>query len=599
MVRDLFDYIRLCVMSGGSCDRLISRGVKLYNSVMFPEAYGVFNRALRLCPGDANALLWRGKAGLMLGRFDRAVLDLRRVLGLSTDILITADALLHLALALYLRSFFIAERGRALEESFSLACRAEASFKRINREYLRNMGGMLYNYGGAITSFYYYQRLSALIEILSMAELHMTDVAQEIWRRAFSVKPGNARDPPTALFFIATSYIKLVKRDAAHAGDVDFAMRMLELDARFLEIPLIILMKDLIHILKARMLSEAHGRHDEALAELGNVSSVGVMKFLASLYRGLIYERIGQRAEACRAYSGILRVFRSPRAMQRMRILNCDLTAQTHNAVSSGSVASCSDLVSEGIDLYNSMRVKESLDRFSNALALCPNDARALLWKGRAELMIGELDQSILTLRSTLGSGDGWVDANAQLYLALALYLHSLLSTDRDKALQEVLSLAKQAEEGFRRINDVYSMELSTLLQVLALYEAGNKDGAERIYNEAVESRQNIHASPQFIARAYLNFMNHDFENAIFTINYALGELRKDLVSYNLDLPLLIFLKDFIHLSKARMLMEGYADGEALSELNRVSGVNAVKLVARLYRDRIRREREVRKGRPK
>ena len=560
----------------------------MYNSVMFPEAYSAFNRVLKLCSGDANALLWRGKAGLMLGRFNSAVLDLRRVLELSSEEFMTADALLHLALALYLQSFFIAERDRVLEESFSLARRAEVGFKRINREYLRNMGGMLYDYGGAITSFYYYQKLSALIEVLSMAELHMTDVAQEIWKRAFSVKPGNAKEPPTALFFIAESYIKLVKRDKAHPDDVDFAMRMLELDARFLEIPLIILLKDLIHILKARMLSEVHGRHDEALAELGNVSSVGVMKFLALLYGGLIHERIGKRAEACGAYSEILRALKSPRAMQRMSILNCSPTTQNSNAASGGSATSCSDLISEGIDLYNSMRIKESLDRFSNAVALCPNDAKAMLWKGKAELMVGELDQSMSTLRSILSSGDSGIGANAQLYLALALYLHSLLSTDRDKALQEAFSLAKQAEAGFRRINDVYSMELSTLLQVLALYEVGNKDEAERIYNEAVESRQNINTSLWSIARAYLNLGKLDFDNAIFLINYALSLLKRDLVAYNLNLPLVIFLKDFIHLSKARILMEGYAVNEALSELSKVSGVNVVKLPARLYRVRLR-----------
>lgn len=555
-----------------NCKRLLVEGINLYNSLVFQRAYEKFNKVLSICPDNKRALIWRGKAELMLGQLDKAVKDLRK----GSD----ADSLLHLALALYLYSFFLIEREKVLKRAFYTAASAERGFKIMGKKHYRN----LFPY------YRFFSKLSAHIEVLSLAESYRLGYAEKVLNEIENRKEvrdeygrviDKLSDPPTVSTYIADAYMGLLNYLVFRAFSrgqeyslytIDNAMHELEIesDMENLGFPIVIFLKDFIHLFKGRILLEGLGRPEDALAEFDEVSGTGAVRLVALFYKGRVYETKGQLNEACEAYSEILKTLGyAPRVLLRVKALNCNSTPRPPED-------QCNSLLNNGIKLYNSMKFLEALDTFSSALKLCPNDNRALLWKGKAELMLGKFDQAISTLESSRSTA-----IDSDLFLALALYIYSLFTPDK---LQKAISYA---EEGSKRVNDQFSVELFALLKFLSLYEAGKRNEAERVVKGLEATGQRLFKSLQRVEQAYLDMGQSNFDSAISNINGALNALKSDLVRQKLELPLLVFLKDFIHVSKARILLEAYGYKEALIELNKVSNTNPVRLLSLLYKARL------------
>ena len=48
-----------------------------------------------------------------------------------------------------------------------------------------------------------------------------------------------------------------------------------------------------------------------------------------------------------------------------------------------------------GVKLYNSAAFHTAYRKFDKAVDLCPQDGEALLWRGKAAFMLGELRQAV------------------------------------------------------------------------------------------------------------------------------------------------------------------------------------------------------------
>ena len=615
------------------CGRLVNEGVKLYNSAAFHMAYRKFDQAINLCPQDGEALLWRGKAAFMLGELRQAVGDLTKALASAKDSITRADAKLSLALSLYLYSFFSTERERPLKDAFFFGLGAAEDFKKLHAN------SPIYNY-------FFLQRLSALVEVLSFLESDELreevkigvggDIAsissvlyekanenlfekyykkyidkdrEEYVRRRLTFGVGQTGDPglsymPRASFSeyedllhdLARAYIDLF-------GSLPYVFRRAELESHVanlqnrvgnlgndlaavapkLELPLIIFLKDFVYLSKGRILLELAkynaGGVDEALAELDRVSRVAPLRLLALFFKGQAYETKGQVDEACRQYSEALKGNSDlPRVRLRMRLLGCR-PAQVQGGTT------CDEVVAEAERLYNSMMFQEALDMLRAITGQCADEPKALLLRGKAELMLGEIDQALSALKAVVESkGDRGTVAEAMLYTSLAKYVLSYLSPGRDRELGEVLSAAQLAEEGLRQTARPYLAGLGSLLRFLALYGSGKRAEAERLAEEASgKEGEDMPYSLLYLMRAYVTLGKADFEDAIRYVNEALRRLKKDLIRHDLDLPLFVLLKDLMHVAKARVLFEGLAEDEAFAELEKVSGLNAIKLLAARY----------------
>lgn len=246
------------------------------------------------------------------------------------------------------------------------------------------------------------------------------------------------------------------------------------------------------------------------------------------------------------------------------------------------SLEHCNDLLMEGIRLYNSSNFQDAYDRFNLFLNLCSYDEVALLWKGKTEIMLGKLNQAISSLKSILGSyKNPDVVAEAELFLALALYLYSYFETgeERGRVLLQAYSYAIQAEEAFRRWNDQDSKNLANWLKVMILIENNN-------INEALNLlKQGLQDIFHEIAMGYLDLKIGQYNSALLHIRIVSIDLK---YATNFMPPYRGFFEDFLHLIEARILLEGYGKyDEALQELRKISRPNVVLLLAMLYSGQI------------
>ena len=60
------------------CESRTNAGIVQYLLGSLKEAYREFEEALKLCPSDPNAVLWKGKVELMMGQYDKAINTLRQ-----------------------------------------------------------------------------------------------------------------------------------------------------------------------------------------------------------------------------------------------------------------------------------------------------------------------------------------------------------------------------------------------------------------------------------------------------------------------------------------------------------------------------------------
>ncbi|BAB67090.1 protein kinase domain-containing protein [Sulfurisphaera tokodaii] len=220
-------------------------------------------------------------------------------------------------------------------------------------------------------------------------------------------------------------------------------------------------------------------------------------------------------------------------------------------------MSSCSYLINMGVSLYNSGKLKEAYEKFNEALNLCPNDENALLWKGKAEVMMGKLDEAIKTLKS-MNSGE------AQYYLSLALYLYSFFVKEQQKTLQEALFYATRA---VRNSSNNEVTKLSYLLEVMILAEIGRvKEAWQILQNEYIYYN---------LGYAYIRLKQGYADDAIFSS----GLIQADFTLKGLDKG---FIKDLALVIKGRALIEEKKYGEAVFELQHVN-INVLRLLALLY----------------
>ncbi|BAB67080.1 tetratricopeptide repeat protein [Sulfurisphaera tokodaii] len=198
----------------------------------------------------------------------------------------------------------------------------------------------------------------------------------------------------------------------------------------------------------------------------------------------------------------------------------------------------CNDLINIGISLYNSSKFKEAYEKFNEALNLCSNDEKVILWKGKTELMMGKLDEAIKTLQTVPNI------AEAQYSLSLALYLYSFFIKDHQKILQDALFYASEAVRNSK--NNKVLNNLSNLLEILILAELN-------LTNEAMQILTKSNISFPFalseIASAYIDLKRRNILSAIGNSEHALVNLQyfNELKGSEKD-----FIKDFVHIIKTR-----------------------------------------------
>ncbi|BCU68730.1 protein kinase domain-containing protein [Stygiolobus caldivivus] len=225
-------------------------------------------------------------------------------------------------------------------------------------------------------------------------------------------------------------------------------------------------------------------------------------------------------------------------------------------------MSSCNDLVNTGASLYKSGKLKEAHEKFNEALNLCPKDENALLWKGKAEVMMGDLEQAIKTLKS-LNNGE------AQYYLSLALYLYSFFVKDQQRILQEALFHASRAIRGSTN-NEV--INLSNLLQVMILMELGR-------VNEAWQVRPINTDTYDDLGFAYLRLKQGDADSAR---RFAVQAGNKIEQSSTLEGPDKEFIKGLAQMIIGRASIEKKEYGRAVSAFQRLN-TDALRQVALLY----------------
>ncbi|QXJ32369.1 tetratricopeptide repeat protein [Saccharolobus shibatae] len=258
---------------------------------------------------------------------------------------------------------------------------------------------------------------------------------------------------------------------------------------------------------------------------------------------------------------------------------------------------SCDKLIKDGIELYNSNSFIKALDEFKRVLELCPNDEKALLWKGKTDLVIGKLDEAIRTLRLSLTrSKDSTITAEAQFYLALSMFLYSFFSVERDKVLQIALSYICDAKKKFKELKDEYFEDLAQWLENLILIES------DKI--SSVASSESLMAPLSEIQKVYLDLKMEGFEgliDRIYAVLYYFRDSKKNssdiffssayYPKLYLKQPFIDFMRDFLYVILARTFVEGYGYyDEALFALSKVSGGNVMRLLALLYKAQIYEE---------
>ena len=226
----------------------------------------------------------------------------------------------------------------------------------------------------------------------------------------------------------------------------------------------------------------------------------------------------------------------------------------------------CESRTNAGILQYFLGSLKEAYREFEEALKLCPSDPNAVLWKGKVELMMGQYDKAINTLRQS-------DSAEGRLWLSLALYLYSFLLDipERDRALKEALHYALTASIDLAREDanlgsGVKLSEVAKLVAVLVLTEQGRT-------NEAWNLSTGLKFELQNLGEIYLSLRRKNyswFDLKVYSAKYDLGR-----VSLN-DRPLYGLLEGLADLAKVRKLLEEaqYRSGalsEALSALTSVT----------------------------
>ena len=164
----------------------------------------------------------------------------------------------------------------------------------------------------------------------------------------------------------------------------------------------------------------------------------------------------------------------------------------------------CESRTNAGILQYSLGSLKEAYREFEEALKLCPSDPNAVLWKGKVELMMGQYDKAINTLRQS-------DSAEGRLWLSLALYLYSFLLDipERDRALKEALHYALTASIDLAREDanlgsGVKLSEVAKLVAVLVLTEQGRT-------NEAWNLSTGLKFELQNLGEIYLSLRRKDY----------------------------------------------------------------------------------------
>ena len=229
-------------------------------------------------------------------------------------------------------------------------------------------------------------------------------------------------------------------------------------------------------------------------------------------------------------------------------------------------MSSCNDLITMGVSLYNSGKLKEAYEKFKEALNLCPNDEKVLLWKGKVEVMMGNLEEAIKTLKS-VNSGE------AQYYLSLALYLYSFFVKEQQKTLQEALFYVTRAVRNSTN-NENEVIKLSNLLHVIILAELGHINEAWQILHKMADIYFQL-------GYAYIMLKQGDTDSASFYSGLARAGINMGQSSTLKELDK-EFIEDLTHIIKGRALIEGKKYSEAELELQHVN-INALRLLALLY----------------
>ena len=260
-------------------------GEALYYSGKLEEAYSKFEEILKLCPNDPNALLWKGKTELMLGRYDKAINTLKQ--------LSSAEGRFYLSLALYLYSFLLKdpEREQTLKMALYYAVTASNDLMR-NDKYL--------------SSDVKLSDVARLLSVLILVEQGRTEEAR-----------GLVTDLKSGLRNLGEIYLDL-KRKSYTWIDYDVSSTKSELQRSYLsDKPLYELLEGLADLAVIRKLLEDPQGHGKAISKLVNVTS-SALKPIVLLYTAEVHERMNNDVAACMTYSDVLKFVDSPLVKDRL-----------------------------------------------------------------------------------------------------------------------------------------------------------------------------------------------------------------------------------------------------------------------------------------
>ena len=237
----------------------------------------------------------------------------------------------------------------------------------------------------------------------------------------------------------------------------------------------------------------------------------------------------------------------------------------------------CGGLVDEGVRLFESGDFSGALDKFSRAVELCPDNVGATLWKGKAELMAGRLDEALATLRGVLKvSEDPLVVVDASFSLALGLFIYSFFSTDRRGRLQEASDYLSRAVMALRRAGD-----RGRPVEDLSKRMGADPDKLVRFLGGLIRAElgdPNVKVDSekgdlfQKIVGIYLDVKYENWDCVLDRIYEALFLTE---TSPGLDKPVRGLLRDFLYILLARVFGHNYL---ALDESSAVQGVNPLPL---------------------